>query len=130
MTPTFLTLDEVIEIHREIIERYGGSLGIRDLGLLESAVAMPQAGVGDQYFHSDLLEMAAAYLFHIVRNHPFIDGNKRTGAMAAYTFLKLNRVNLTARESGFERIVRRVAEGKMGKARVTVFLRQNSQRQR
>ncbi len=130
MTPTFLTLDEVIVIHREIIEQYGGSLGIRDLGLLESAVAMPQAGIGDQYFHPDLFEMAAAYLFHIVQNHPFIDGNKRTGAMAAYTFLKLNRVNLTARESGFERIIRRVSEGKMGKASVTAFLRQNSQRQR
>ena len=130
MMPAFLTLDEVIEIHREIIEQYGGSLGIRDLGLLESAVAIPQAGVGDQYFHSDLFEMAAAYLFHIVRNHPLIDGNKRTGAMAAYTFLKLNRVNLTARESGFERIVRRVAEGKMDKASVTAFLRQNCQRQR
>ena len=130
MTPTFLTLDEVIEIHREIIEQYGGSLGIRDLGLLKSAVAMPRARVGDQYFHSDLFEMATAYLFQIVRNHPFIDGNKRTGAMAAYTFLKLNRVNLTARESGFERIVRRVAEGKMGKASVTAFHRQNSQRQR
>lgn len=130
MTPTFLTLDEVIEIHREIIEQYGGSLGIRDLGLLKSAVAMPRARVGDQYFHSDLFEMAKAYLFQIVRNHPFIDGNKRTGAMAAYTFLKLNRVNLTARESGFERIVRRVAEGKMGKASVTAFHRQNSQRQR
>lgn len=130
MTPTFLTLDEVIEIHREIIEQYGGSLGIRDLGLLKSAVAMPRARVGDQYFHSDLFEMATAYLFQIVRNHPFIDGNKRTGAMAAYTFLKLNRVNLTARESGFERIVRRVAEGKMGKASVTAFHRQNSKRQR
>ncbi len=130
MTPTFLTLDEVIEIHREIIEQYGGSLGIRDLCLLKSAVAMPRAGVGDQYSHSDLFEMAAAYLFHIVRNHPLIDGNKRTGAMAAYTFLKLNRVNLTARESGFERIVRRVAEGKMDKASVTAFLRQNCQRQR
>lgn len=130
MAPIFLSLDEVIEIHREMIERYAGSFGIRDLGLLESAVAVPQAGVGEYYLHSDLFEMAAAYLFHIVRNHPFIDGNKRTGAMAAYTFLKLNRVNLTARESGFERIVRRVAEGKMGKASVTAFLRQNSQRQR
>ncbi len=130
MTPTFLTLDEVIEIHREIIEQYGGSLGIRDLGLLKSAVAMPRARVGDQYFHSDLFEMATAYLFQIVRNHPFIDGNKRTEAMAAYTFLKLNRVNLTARESGFERIVRRIAEGKIGKASVTAFHRQNSKRQR
>ncbi len=130
MAIIFLSLDEVIEIHRDMIERYGGSLGVRDMGLLESAVAMPQAGLGDQYFHSDLFEMAAAYLFHIVRNHPFVDGNKRTGAMAAFTFLKLNRRTLIAKESAFERVVRKVAEGKIAKGRVADFLRNNSQRQR
>ena len=90
MDPTFLTLDEVIEIHREMINRYGGSDGIRDKGLLESAVSTPQASFGDQFLHSDIFHMAGAYLFHIVKNHPFIDGNKRTGAMAAFVFLKLN----------------------------------------
>lgn len=130
MVLTFLTLDEIVEIHREMIERYGGSLGVRDMALLESAVAMPQAGFGDQYLHSDLFEMAAAYLFHIVRNHPFIDGNKRTGAMAAFTFLKLNGVTLVARESAFERIARNAAEGKIGKDKVANFLRNYSQRQR
>jgi len=127
---TFLTLDEIVEIHREMIERYGGSLGVRDIALLESAVAMPQAGFGDQYLHSDLFEMAAAYLFHIVRNHPFIDGNKRTGAMAAFTFLKLNGATLVARESVFERIVRNVAQGEIGKDKVANFLRNYSRRQR
>jgi death-on-curing protein len=130
VTPIFLGLDEVVEIHRNMIERYGGIEGIRDVSLLESAVAMPQVGVGDQYLHSDLFEMAAAYLFHIVRSHPFVDGNKRTGAMTAFTFLKLNRLTLTARESEFERVVRKVAEGKIDKTKLAEFLRTNCRRRR
>ena len=130
MTPIFLTLDEVIEIHRDMIERYGGSTGIRDLGLLESAVAMPQAGMGDQYFHSSLFEMAAAYLFHIVQNHPFVDGNKRVGTMAAFVFLKLNGFTVSAGESEFERIVRQVAEGQMKKEKIAEFLQKNSKKHR
>jgi death on curing protein len=88
--PHFLTLDEVIAIQADQVERYGGSPGVRDLELLKSAIGMAEAGFGDQYLHSDLHEMAAAYLFHIIQNHPFTDGNKRVGAMAAFTFLKLN----------------------------------------
>ena len=130
MALVFLSLDEFIEIHREMIERYEGSVGVRDMGLLESAVAMAEAGFGDQYLHSDLFEMAAAYLFHIARNHPFIDGNKRTGAIATFVFLKLNRVTLNAPGPEFERAVRMVAEGKMGKAAVAEFLRKNSQKAR
>ena len=130
MTPIFLTLDEVIEIHRDMIERYGGSTGIRDLGLLESAVAMPQAGMGDQYFHSSLFEMAAAYLFHIVQNHPFVDGNKRVGAMTAFVFLKLNSFTLKVSESEFERVVRQVAEGQMKKEKIAEFLQKNSKKHR
>lgn len=128
MIPTFLTLDEVIEIHRDMIERYGGSAGIRDVGLLESAVAMPQAGMGDQYFHTTVFEMAAAYLFHIVQNHPFVDGNKRVGAMAAFVFLKLNGLTVTAGESEFERVVRQVAEGQMKKDQIAEFFEKNSKK--
>ena len=130
MDPTFLTLDEVISIHKDMVEQYGGSAGIRDQGLLESAVAMPQAGFGDQYLHSTIFEMAAAYLFHIVKNHPFIDGNKRTGAMAAFIFLKLNNLTLNAEEVEFERIVREVAEGKTGKERIAEFFHKNSRKHR
>lgn len=83
----FLSVEDVIEIHTDQIERYGGSLGVRDVELLRSAVGMPEAGFGDQYFHAGLFEMAAAYLYHIVQNHPFIDGNKRAGTMAAFVFL-------------------------------------------
>jgi death-on-curing protein len=78
--PVFLTLGEVIEIHRDQIERYGGDPGIRDLSRLQSVLATPVAGFGGRYLHTDLFAMAAAYLFHITQNHPFVDGNKRAGA--------------------------------------------------
>jgi death on curing protein len=91
---------------------------------------MPQAGFGEQYLHSTVFEMAAAYLFHIVSNHAFVDGNKRTGAMAAFTFLKLNHLTLNAAGLRFERVVREVAEGKMGKERIAEFFRKNSKKRR
>lgn len=126
MEPLFLGLDEVLEIHQDQIGRYGGSAGIRDMGLLKSALAMPSAGFGDKYYHSDLFEMAAAYLFHIVQGHPFVDGNKRTGAMAAYVFLRFNGIMLKAKESEFEAVVRRVTQGKADKAAVAEFFRRNA----
>lgn len=94
MEPTFLTIDEVLAIHQDQIARYGGSAGVRDWGLLQSAIAMPAATFGGQFLHGDLSEMAAACLFHIVQNRPFIDGNKRVGAVAAYVFLALNDICL------------------------------------
>jgi death-on-curing family protein len=90
MDPLFLTLDEVLEIHAQQIELYGGSDGVRDPAGLESAVATPMATFGGEFLHSSLPSMAAAYLFHICQNHPFVDGNKRTGANAAITFLLIN----------------------------------------
>ena len=127
MVPTFLELEEVLEIHRDQLQRYGGSPGLRDVGLLESALAMPRAGFGGEYFHSDLFEMAAAYLFHIVMNHPFVDGNKRAGSMAAYTFLRLNGLTMEASSAGpFEKIVLEVAEAKATKAAVAEFLRKHA----
>jgi death-on-curing protein len=77
VTPVFLSLAEVLEIHRGQIERYGGPVGLRDLGLLQSALAMPAAGFGGRYLHGDLVEMAAVYLFHIVQNHSQLDGRLR-----------------------------------------------------
>ena len=124
--PVFLTLGEVIEIHRDQIERYGGDPGIRDLGLLQSAMAMPTAVFGGRYLYTDLCEMAAAYLFHITQNHQFIDGNKRTGAVVSLVFLSLNDVELEADEEEFERVVLGVAEGKIDKASVADFFRKNS----
>lgn len=126
LNPTFLSLDEVLEIHRDQIERYGGEATIRDLGLLQSALAMPAAAFGGQYLHADLYEMAPAYLFHIAPNHPFVDGNKRTGAVAALVFLTLRDVEIDAEELAFERLVREVAEGKADKAAVAEFFRRHA----
>lgn len=126
MAPIFLSLAEVVEIHRDQIERYGGRPGIRDSGLLQSAVAVPQATMGGEYLHSDLFEMAAAYLFHIVKNHPFVDGNKRTGAVAALVFLELNGVEVTPNEDGMADIVLSVAQGKIHKGDVATFLRRHA----
>ena len=123
MRPAFLGLGEVLLIHRDQIGRYGGEGGIRDLGLLESAVALPEAGFGGRYLHQDLFEMAAAYLFHIVRNHPFVDGNKRTGAVCALVFLELNGVGIDADEDALADMVIAVAEGRAGKDAVADFLR-------
>jgi death-on-curing protein len=124
--PVFLGLDEVIEIHDDQITRYGGRPGIRDLEMLKSAIAMPSAGFGVDYFHTDIYEMAAACLFHIVRNHPFIDGNKRTGAVASIVFLLMNGIELLADEDGYEKVVLSVAEGKIDKAEIARFFRNNA----
>ena len=124
MEPEFLTLSDVLEIHADQLERYGGDDGVRDMSLLESAIAMPMAGLGDQYFHSDIFEMAAAYLFHICRNHPFIDGNKRAGAVAAIVFLDLNGEELDCTEDELEELVLSVAKGETAKPEIANFLRQ------
>jgi len=128
MDPTFLSLAEVLEIHRDQIKRYGGDPGIRDLGLLQSALAMPGAGFGGGFLHGDLYEMAAAYLFHIVQNHPFVDGNKRTGAVAALVFLALNDMETNADESLLEEIVLAAAHGKADKTAIAEFFRTKSRR--
>lgn len=123
MTPLFLDLNQIIRLHRSLIEHYGGSEGIRDAGLMHSAIAMPQASFGGQFLHTDLFEMAAASLYHIVQNHPFIDGNKRTGAAATVIFLMMNGIDLTADEEGLIEITLAVAQGKADKKEVADFFR-------
>ena len=126
MNPTFLTLAEVMEIQRDQITRYGGATGIRDLGLLKSALGMPSAMFGGEFLHSDPVEMAAAYLFHIVKNHPFVDGNKRSGAVAAMVFLLLNDLEFTASNDELVETVLGVTSGKLEKADVTLFMRRKT----
>lgn len=120
---TFLSLSEVLEIHQDQIIRYGGSLGVRDLELLKSAIGMPTVTYGGEYLHTDIFEMAAAYLFHIVKNHPFIDGNKRVGAVASLVFLSLNGYDFTASQDKFAEFVLAVAKGDLDKTDVAVFVR-------
>lgn len=126
MTPLFLTLDEVLSLHAEQIRLFGGSSGIRDLGLLQSATGSVEATFDGAFLHETIFSMAAAYLYGICRNHPFIDGNKRTAVAAALTFLEMNDVDVDADEDAFYDLVIGVAEGHVSKAMVTVFLEQHA----
>jgi death-on-curing protein len=123
MNPEFLSVDDVLEMHAEQLARYGGEAGVRDLGLLESAVAQPMATFDGESLHCDLYEMAAAYLFHIVANHPFVDGNKRTGLIAALVFLDLNGIAVLHSSDELYEMTMAVAEGCAGKAEVASCLR-------
>ena len=93
-TPLFLTLAEVLEIHNNQIELYGGTQGVRDLTLLQSAIAQPQASFGGEWLHADIFGMAAAYAYHICQNHPFLDGNKRTALASTLVFLEINKISI------------------------------------
>ncbi|HEY6724530.1 MAG TPA: type II toxin-antitoxin system death-on-curing family toxin [Polyangiaceae bacterium] len=118
----FLTVEVVIALHRRQLDRFGGGAGLRDRGLLESAVAQPQASFGGTYAHDGLFAMAAAYLFHIVSNHPFVDGNKRAGLLAAQVFLDVNGVSVEHDSEAFYALTMGVAEGRIDKAAVTAEL--------
>ena len=120
--PDFLTLDEVLALHADQVVRYGGAQGVRDLAALEAAVAMPRATYGGSFLHGTLHEMAAAYLFHIVQNHPFVDGNKRAGLAAAIAFLGLHDLEVNADDDALVDLVLGVARGAVPKAEVAVFL--------
>lgn len=127
MPPLFLDIDHVLRIHLSLIECYGGPMGVRDIGLLHSAIAMPQASFGGEHLHKNLFEMAAAYLYHITQNHPFVDGNKRTGAAAAIIFLAMNDVEIEADEDGLVDLTLAVARGEAGKFQIAAFFRSHAQ---
>jgi len=123
MTIDFLSVEDVLEIHADQIERYGGENGVRDLGLLESAVQQPQAGFGGDYLHADIFEKAAAYAFHIVKNHPFLDGNKRAGAASALVFLDINGIELNVPKGCIYELILAVAKSETEKTQISDFFR-------
>ena len=125
--PLFLRLDEALQIHADMIATYGGSEGVRDQGLLESALAQPQARFGGGYLHEDFAAMAAAYLFHIAQNHPFVDGNKRTGTAAAITFLKMNGVVFRAEQMEVADLAERIADGRWSKQDAIAFFQKHAE---
>jgi death on curing protein len=122
---TFLSVEEVLEAHRVLIERYGGSAELRDMGLLQSALAMPSGKFGGQYLHSFPEGMAAVYLFHLVANHAFVDGNKRIGAVAARLFLLMNECQFDPTEEEYGDLVLAVASGKATKDEVIEFFKRH-----
>ncbi len=124
--PKFLTCEQVIDLHKMQIDEFGGLRGVKDEGLLLSALAQPESGFGDQYFYKDLFEMAAAYLFHLVKNHAFHDGNKRIAALAAAVFLEINGLKVIADEDDFEKLVLDAAQSLVTKEQIAEFFRGNT----
>jgi death-on-curing protein len=109
----FLTIEDVLEIHRQVIESTGGSPGVRDIGLLDSAIHRPQATFGGVLLYPDLAHQAAALLESLGRNHPFVDGNKRAAFTAMDAFLRHNGKRLTATEDEKYEFVINVVTGQL-----------------
>ena len=120
--PLFLDIDDVIELHATQLAIFGGLSGIRDRGLLESALAHPQSSFGGEFVHDGLFAMAAAYLFHIVSNHAFVDGNKRAGLLSAVIFLDLNGIRIDRPSEELYELTMAVAERRIEKANVAAEL--------
>jgi death on curing protein len=126
LTPKFPDLSTVLRIHDRQIEKFSGTSGLRDRGLLESALAQPQASFGEEFLHPDLPQQAAAYLYHIALNHPFVDGNKRTAFAVAVTetFLRLNGCGLSLSDEQTYQLVIEVVEGRISKKELSRCLEQ------
>ena len=122
----FLTLAEVIEIHENQIELYGGGKGIREIGLLQSAIIQPQASFAGEWLHKDIYLMASAYAFHICRNHPFIDGNKRTALASALVFLELNTIEILDPNQKLLKAMLDLADDKLDKYGLALILKELS----
>jgi death-on-curing protein len=118
-----LTVEIVREVHTQAIGRFGGSEGVREMALLESAVAAPQASFGGSSPYRDMAEVAAAYLFYLCKNHPFIDGNKRAALGACIVFLRLNGIEPKADGPEWEELTLAVAASEIDRAEATQRLR-------
>jgi len=121
----FLSVQQVLDIHQRIIDVFGGDHAVRDPGLLESAVTMPGARFNGKYLHHGIPSMAAAYLFHVCKNHAFLDGNKRTALTAAEVFVLLNNRRLNATDLELEVLTMGVAAGDISKDEVTKFFKKH-----
>lgn len=127
LKPAFLTLKEVMDIHDEMVRRYGGKRGIRDSALLESSLTMPRTGIVGQYLHNSLFEMAAAYLFHFSRNRPFFSANDRIAVAAALVFLRVNGYEVHGPAQELHDLVNAVVQQKADKEIVAWFFQTHSE---
>ncbi len=121
----FIPKQIVIYFHEQLIDLYGGTLGIRDEGLLESALEQPKAMFDEAYLHDSLAKMTAAYGFHLCKNHPFIDGNKRIALVIMDTFLQKNGNEILAAEKDVYEVMMKLASGDITKAELTGWLEMN-----
>jgi len=120
----YLSLEQVVEVHRRQVERFGGSERLRDRGALEAAVRRPQATFGGEDLHQDPAAKAAALMHALIANHPFVDGNKRTGAMAAELFLLFNGFELAADDDALESVAMAAARGELSAEELAIWVRQ------
>jgi death-on-curing protein len=118
----YLTLNQVLEVHERILAQTGGGTGIRDIGGLESAVAQPKMTFGGEELYPSIVEKAAAVGFSIIQNHPFVDGNKRTGHAVIEIFLVLNGFEIDSQVDEQEGIILQVASGKLSRREFTGWL--------
>ena len=122
----YLTAEQVLFVHYRLVGETGGEHGVRDLGLLESAVARPQATFDQQELYPDLFEKAAAFMESLINNHPFVDGNQRTGIACAVLFLQQNGISFSAKNADLEKFTLRVASSKAGRSEITTWLKKYS----
>lgn len=125
-TPEFVPKSDVLDIHKRQIESFGGLDGIRDDGLLDSALAQPQATFFGELLHPTIPTQAAAYLYHLAKNHPFLDGNKRTAFATMIAFLNMNGYELNMTEEVAYNMVMQVAQSEMTKEELSSFLEQHT----
>lgn len=122
----FLTLAEAVEIHRNQVQLYGGDPGIRDYNLLSSALYIAESTFDGNLLHEDLFHMAAAYIFHLCQNHPFIDGNKRTALVCGLVFLDFNGIEIDDPSGALYKMMMKVASGRCSKDEIAGILRRLS----
>jgi len=122
----FLDTDTILYFHADQIKRYGGSYGVRDKNLLESALAQPQTTLKGKYPYKNIYEKASAYGFHICKNHPFIDGNKRVSLIAMYTFLYVNGFELKMSEKEMYLLLMGVANNSISKVELSNYIKKNT----
>ncbi|KPP99703.1 MAG: toxin-antitoxin system Doc family toxin component [Bacteroidetes bacterium HLUCCA01] len=122
----FLNKKNLLTFHENQLKTYGGISGIRDEGLLDSALEQPEASFGGVYMHSDIFHMAAAYGYHICQNHPFLDGNKGTALIAMYMFLFVNGYQIALDKKSLYALVMGVANGEIDKDQLADFLRKGT----
>jgi len=122
----FLTYAEILLIHQDQLVKFGGDTGLRDSGLLSSALAMPESSYSGNYLHETIFDMASAYLFHLCQNHPFVDGNKRVGLASALIFLDLNHIEIDDPEEKLFELTMKVATGLCKKTEIAECLKKLS----
>jgi death on curing protein len=124
----YIPYQYVIEIHDKLIDEYGGRKGLLSEGLLKSSLEMPKASFNGKDLHRTIFDKTAAYLFHIIQNHPFVDGNKRTASMIAMVFLASNyKKGFLIFDVEYQEIILKVAQGLVTKKQIAQFFR-NSQK--